>query len=249
VGAGTPTLVSPLGGIAAAEGYNIPATYEWNVTLEQSIGQQTFSAGYIGAAGHQLTRYVALPDTTIDVFGSNGSSSYQAMQLQFNRRLSHRLSLLVSYTWSHSIDNLSSDIEGVDVTIKTLAQFYNPNLDRGSSDFDIRHSLNGSLIAPLPSPVRGPAAILFRNWSANSIFFARSASPTDLLSSDADRPNVVPGQPLYLYGSGYPGGKSYNSAAFSDPPEGGARKSRPQRIARVWGVADRLRAPPNVPAI
>jgi carboxypeptidase family protein len=215
-----PTLSSSLGGIAAAARYKIPATYEWNVTLDQSIGQQTFSAGYIGAVGRRLTRYVALPDTTIDVFGSNGSSSYQAMQLQFNRRLSKRVSLLVSYTWSHSIDNLSSDIEGVDVTIKTLAQFYNPNLDRGSSDFDVRHSLNGSLIAPLPSPGHGLAAILFRNWSANSIFFARSALPTDLLSSDGDRPNVIPGQPLYLYGAGYPGGKSYSSAAFSDPPEG-----------------------------
>jgi Carboxypeptidase regulatory-like domain len=220
LGSGPPTISSPLGGIGAAVGYNVPATYEWNVTLEQSIGQQSFSAGYIGAAGRRLTRYVALPDTTIYVFGSNGSSSYQAMQLQFNRRLSKGVSLLVSYTWSHSIDNLSSDIDGVDVTIKTLTQFYNPDLDRGSSDFDIRHSLNGSLIAPLPSPGRGLAGILFRNWSANSIFFARSPLPTDLLSSDGDRPNVIVGQPLYLYGAGYPGGKSYNSAAFSDAPEG-----------------------------
>jgi hypothetical protein len=235
-GGGTPTLVSPLGGIAAAAGYNIPATYEWNVTLEQSIGQQTFSAGYIGAAGRRLTRYVLLPDTTINVFGSNGSSSYQAMQLQFNRRLSKRVSLLVSYTWSHSIDNLSSDIDGVDVTIKTLTQFYNPNLDRGSSDFDVRHSLNGSLIAPLPSPGSGLAAILFRNWSANSIFFARSALPTDLLSSDGDRPNVVPGQPLYLYESGYPGGKRYNSAAFSDPPEEGVQGNLGRNVLRGFGA-------------
>src|ERR1700689_1425637 len=46
------------------------------------------------------------------------------------------------------------------------------------------------------------------------------------LSSDNDfvysgyRPGVVPGQPLYLYGPGFPGGKSLNSAAFSIPPNG-----------------------------
>jgi hypothetical protein len=34
------------------------------------------------------------------------------------------------------------------------------------------------------------------------------------------RPNVVPGQPLELYGSQYPGGKILNSAAFSAPPTG-----------------------------
>jgi hypothetical protein len=222
VGTGTPTVSSPFGGVAAAAGYNIPATYEWNVTLEQSIRQQTLSAGYIGSTARRLTRDVVLPETTITAFGSNGSAFYQAMQLQFNRRLSKRVSLLVSYTWSHSIDNLSSDADGVDVTVTTLAQFYNPNLDRGPSDFDVRHSLNGSLIAPLPSPGHGLTAILFRNWSANSIFFARSALPTDLLNSseDGNRPNVIPGQPLYLYGSGYPGGKSYNGAAFSDPPNG-----------------------------
>ena len=60
---------------------------------------------------------------------------------------------------------------------------------------------------------------------------ARSALPTDILDSNAvpvsfgfrnsgGRPNLVPGQPLYLYGSGYPGGKSYNAAAFSNPPPG-----------------------------
>jgi hypothetical protein len=34
------------------------------------------------------------------------------------------------------------------------------------------------------------------------------------------RPNVVPGKPFELYGSQYPGGKIFNSAAFSEPPVG-----------------------------
>jgi hypothetical protein len=196
--------------------------------VEQSIGQQTFSAGYVGALDRRLTRYmysdnVVLPTTTIFAeLGDNGSSSYHAMQLRFNRRLSNRLALLLSYTWSHSIDNLSSDDEqrAIDSTIESLAEYYRPNTDRGSSDFDIRHSLNGSLIAPLPSPRRGIPAILFHNWSANSIFFARSALPTDVLAPDFERPDLVPGVPLYLYGSQYPGGKRYNAAAFTDPPDG-----------------------------
>jgi len=34
------------------------------------------------------------------------------------------------------------------------------------------------------------------------------------------RPDVVPGVPLVLYGSQYPGGKAFNPAAFTPPPTG-----------------------------
>ena len=82
---------------------------------------------------------------------------------------------------------------------------------------DSRYRLSGS------THKKGMTATFFRNWTANSIFFARSALPTDLLSSPVDltdRPDLVPGQPLYLYGSGYPGGKSFNPAAFLATPTG-----------------------------
>jgi hypothetical protein len=36
----------------------------------------------------------------------------------------------------------------------------------------------------------------------------------------APRPNLIPGAPLELFGDGYPGGKIYNKAAFSQPPNG-----------------------------
>jgi hypothetical protein len=73
----------------------------------------------------------------------------------------------------------------------------------------------------LPSPHGGIAGLLFRNWTATSIFFARSALPTDLvLQYSLDRPDVVPGQPLYLYGPEFPGDKSINGAAFSIPRNG-----------------------------
>jgi hypothetical protein len=204
----------------ATPGYKLPYTWEWNATVEQSIGQQTFSAGYIGALGRRLTAWSLYPQATCcadATYLSNGaSSSYNALQLQFNRRLSTRLHMLVSYTWSHSIDNLSSD-QGY-ILLGTLS--FDPR-DKGSSDFDVRQSLNGSIIADLPSPREKIANVLFRNWTVNSIFFARTALPTDLMADySGDRPNVVPGQPLYLYGSEFPGGRSFNGAAFSVPPTG-----------------------------
>jgi hypothetical protein len=215
--------------VGTTHGYNLPYTWQWNATIEQSIGQQTFSAGYVGALGRRLIGWIIAPGSGITlpglgfipaedfVMNNDSSSSYNAMQLQFNRRLSSRLHMLVSYTWSHSVDDLSQD-----TPYSALGNYSLPFDPRawGSSDFDVRHSLNGSIIAALPSPHGGIAGLLFRNWTANSIFFTRSALPTDLILDSGYRPDVVPGQPLYLYGPQFPGGKSFNSAAFSIPPNG-----------------------------
>jgi hypothetical protein len=228
LGTGTPSQTINLDpaavtAVVAAPHYKLPVVYQWNVTLEQAIGQQTFSVGYVGAAGRRLIGSGDLlslsaepPLSFLQVLGNDTTSSYNALQLQFNRRLSRKLQILTSYTFSHSIDDLSQEIVPF-LGFRSLSQYLNPNRDRGPSDFDIRHSLNGAVIAELPSRKRGVAAALLRNWSANGIFFVRSALPTDILDpSNLDlRPNYVTGQPLYLYGPQYPGGKSYNFAAFT----------------------------------
>ena len=221
---GAQTLI----GVAAAPHYRLPVTYQWNVTIQQVFGAQTLSAAYVGALGRHLADYALSPLTDsagllIYPVGSDASSSYHSMQGQFNRRLPGTLQVLASYTWSHSIDNLSNDI-GVDYDVRSLTQYnpLNPNGARGPSDFDIRHSLKGAVIAQLPSPRQGAWAAALGHWSAESIFFARSALPTDVVSnlSVNGRPNYVYGAPLYLYGSLYPGGKRYNPDAFVEPPNG-----------------------------
>jgi hypothetical protein len=111
-------------------------------------------------------------------------------------------------------------------------------MDRGPSDFDVRHSVNGSVMAALPSPTSRFMAILFGNWSANSIFFACSALPTDLSNVSPfmpARPDLVPGRVLYLYGAQYPGGKRYNSAAFVNPAPG-ANGNLGRNVLRGFGA-------------
>jgi hypothetical protein len=226
IGTGTPSQsvdVGPAFAIAAAPNYKLPIAYQWNVSLEQAIGKQTFSVAYVGSAGRRLIGSVTLtfappPLPATSILGNDARSSYNSLQLQFNRRLSQRLQILTSYTFSHSIDDLSHEIESI-FNFRSVAQYLNPSGNRGSSDFDIRHGLNGAVIAQLPAPHQGIAAALLRNWSANGIFFARTALPTDILDPfDLGlHPNYVNGQPLYLYGPQYPGGKSYNYDAFAHP--------------------------------
>jgi hypothetical protein len=212
--------------VGAPRGYNLPAIYEWNVTLEHPFGKQTVSAGYVGSIGRGLIGDIGyLPTVSsaaiVHVIGNNASSSYSSMQLQLNRRFSGRVQTLISYTWSHSIDDLSNDLSPIEVN-RTLAEYQDVKAHRGDSDFDVRQSLNGAVIVGLPSPHgRGFAVALLRNWRANSIFFARTAFPLSVISIESNLPGTdyvehVPGQPYYVHGWQYPGGKRLNPNAFKD---------------------------------
>jgi hypothetical protein len=80
----------------------------------------------------------------------------------------------------------------------------------------------------LPNPFGGRFATAFlHNWGIDSRFTARTAFPVllngNLLTNQLTGQqffaglDVVPGKPLYVYGSQYPGGKSINPSAFAEP--------------------------------
>jgi hypothetical protein len=172
----------------------------------------------------------------LNVTDNSATSSYNALQIKFDRRLSHGLQALASYTYSHSIDIASTD--AVFNYLNTPTSFANPNTDRGNSDFDIRHAFSAGVTYNLPSPESNKIAHgAFGGWSVDGFIFARTALPVDVVGGlvFADgialypRPDVVPGVPLVLYGSQYPGGKAFNPAAL---------RSRPSRILTPWAYAE-----------
>ena len=219
----------------------LPYTLQWNFAIQQALGRnQTVSATYLGATGRRLiqTAEVSPPNPNYQVatlIGNMASSNYNALQVQFQRRLAGGLQALASYTWSHSIDSASAGSIGN--TSNGAASANNPNANRGSSDFDIRNAFSGAVTYEIPFPRRHRIANwILGDWSTENILLARSASPVDVFNGSFNnllngfnvnvRPDVVPGQPLYLYGaqcavlfsSSCPGGKGFNPAAFTEPP-------------------------------
>lgn len=226
----------------------LPYTLQWNVSLEQSLGtDQSVTGSYVGSLGRRLIQteaIFALPNFPVgaQLVLNAGISDYNALQLQFNRRLSRRLQVLASYTWSHSIDTGSASSLG------EAANIFNPQLgaraNRGPSDFDIRNAFSAGLAYNVPTPhIATFANAILRGWSLQSIIQARSAPPVDVNYSSfnfntpalfggsaAIRPDVVSGQPLYLTGSqcpqappaglglACPGGRGFNPNAFTPPP-------------------------------
>jgi hypothetical protein len=149
---------------------------------------------------------------------NTATSDYDALQVQFQRRLSHRLQALASYTWSHSLDDAST---GSIFAGSTLVPALGASANRASSDFDIRHQLSTALTYDIPTPKLNPLAnAILRGWSVQSLLLARSATPVNPFFSNSNtllnastfiRPDVIPGIPLYLFGSQFPGGKAINN--------------------------------------
>ena len=219
----------------------LPYTLEWNVAVEQALGkQQSLSASYIGSEGKRLLQAASIlsPNANLAqavLFGNTATSEYSALQLQFERRMSRGLQALASYTWSHSIDDGSAGSYGNNSNV--LSATFNSNANRGPSDFDIRNSFSAGLTYDLPAPkINAFTSAILQGWSLQNLVLARSAPPVEVTDSAffqlsngvqvTIRPDVVPGQPLYVdgsqciavFGSPCPGGKGFNPAAFRDPP-------------------------------
>ena len=209
----------------------LPYTLEWNVAAEQGLGtQQILSLSYVGAAGRRLLQQAQVSPVNADLataalLTNASTSDYDALQAQFRRRLSRGLQALASYTWSHSIDTASAGSFYGSANALLPSE---TSQDRGPSDFDLRHTFSAALTYDLPS-VKGNLLkkALLGGWSTDNIITVRSAQPVNISDSlfftldgvfTQVRPDLIAGQPLYLYGSQYPGGEAFNPSAFTDPP-------------------------------
>jgi hypothetical protein len=179
--------------------------------LEKSFGgRQAISATYVGQAGRDLLRQEAFYQPNVNFSGAfeltgNGArSNYNALQLQYRRPVASRVQALLNYTYSHSLDNASNEvIAGLSNTVISAANDY------ASSDFDVRHSLSGALTFAVPSfGTAGAVAVLTRDWSLDTVVVARTGFPVNpevsapsSLGASYIRPDLVPGQPFYLYGA------------------------------------------------
>jgi hypothetical protein len=79
----------------------------------------------------------------------------------------------VSYTWSHSIDISSTD--EFSNYLSTPNSVANLNIDRGNSDFDIRHAFTADVTYDLLSPKSNKVAhAALGGCSVDSFIFART---------------------------------------------------------------------------
>jgi hypothetical protein len=203
----------------------LPAVHQWNFAVEREIsGRDAVSAAYVGSSGRRLLRrefggLEGSQTTWLALSTNHGESSYHGLQMQYRKAMTRGFQALASYSWSHSIDNSSSDS-----VLYRIGPGLSARQDRGSSDFDVRHALTLSLTyETAPRPGGSLGARLWGGWGVDVILRARSGFPITLLNSEysmglgfanAYRPDLVPGQPAWLADRSAPGGRRLNRKAF-----------------------------------
>ena len=153
-------------------------------------------ANVLGRRPSQLLHLTPTPVGAVDYLGTSVSSVYHALQATFNKRLTHGLSMLGTYTWSKSIDD-SSDPYGFTGDSGYPQDSYDVKAERALSIFDVRHQMTFGCTYELPFH----GTRWNEGWSLNGILSLRSGQPfTPLLGFDSTvtgrnfvRPNYVPG--------------------------------------------------------
>ncbi len=165
-------------------------------------------AGYAGlvaaaaAAGYPQgffngTTPIPVPFSDVDQQESTGNSVYNGLTINIEKRFSQHFQFLMSYTYSHAIDD-STDLQAT----LTPQDSNNPQLDRGNSTFDQRHRFVFSGVAQSPYTWKdGGWKAVLGDWVVAPIIEFSSGRPFTVLtgtdyalqfSSTTVRPSVSP---------------------------------------------------------
>ena len=104
--------------------------------------------------------------------GSGGNSSYNALWITANKRLSRGFQFNTSYTYSKSLDYNSLNSQGV-----VVQNSYDIRGDRGLSDYDARHRFVANAIYELPFK----GSRFTEGWQFGTIVQLQSGNPVNLV--------------------------------------------------------------------
>ena len=182
-----------------------PYTMNYSMSLQQALSNNMAATlSYVGNVSRHLTLYGA-PNTPPGLFapGSNtqqyqpfpdlggigqihyaGVSTYNSLQAKIEKRYSHGLSFLTSYTWAHALDD-ASDAAGNFTAIGDRNLALIPFIDEfTNSVFDVRQrfTFNGNYELPFG---RGKAFLhesrlvdeTIGGWSSSLTFAAQTGTP------------------------------------------------------------------------
>jgi hypothetical protein len=239
-GCGTPNLNDVVGKLQN------PKYLEWNLMVQHRIGDRTVvSLNYVGNHGYDEILenpylnsfgFGGLPATALDTrvqnvtqLTNNGVSNYNGLTAAVQQQLWHGFSGQFSYTFSHTLDNISNG--GInpysfnDSILFQIDPFSSTRLNYSNSDYDVRHSLNASYVWDLPVKFQNRALeAVAGGWTVSGTFFYRTGLPFSVLDGttignlQAGGTNLqsvtVLGEPISAVPTSC-GGSSVNTACFT----------------------------------
>jgi outer membrane receptor protein involved in Fe transport len=171
-------------GYIGARGYNQIRNIEYNQAVPQidSNGQLFFPAG----STRRNPAFASMRLRTTD-----GQSWYNGFVAGANRRFASGLAVQVSYTLGKSLDEGSQAVGSGDFNNSFQPPYgHIASLNKGPSDFDIRHNFtaNGTWELPFGRGLSGVAHGFAAGWQLSAIFTAHTGVPiTPVLGFDRAR--------------------------------------------------------------
>jgi hypothetical protein len=154
--------------------------------------------------------------------------NYNALLVRAEKRFSAGWSAITAFTWSKNLDNISSGAAAGAPGDPGFQNQYCFSCDYGPSAADFKHRFVQSIVYDIPGfGTNRLARILIGGWELSGIFTYQGGFPvTPLISGDnsqaltfADRPNVMPGAPIFLPSNRDPA-QWFNPGAFQIAPLG-----------------------------
>lgn len=257
------------GGFYNSPDYVNPRSQQWNFDIQhQFSGGIALTVAYVGSKDTRLDytgygnaspvanpngtsaatidsrRLIPFMNPTLRYSQSIGIANYNALEAQVQKRFSHGLMTMISYTWSKSLDNTSGwfAAENGPGGSSVNQSYFAPKQNYGQSAYNIPQLLTWSTTYELPFGrgktylSKGPLSWVLGNWQANYVFLARSGAPYNLVVngdianisgnggtvSGYGRPNLVgdPRGDCTINGATVKAGSQgcfFNPAAFATP--------------------------------
>ena len=228
--------------------YQWPYSYQMNLSVQQQFSRDfAIQIAYVGTLSHDLpmdldvnapqyspTQTAANKDNRRPLFNSENiqqvylissgqSAHYHALELDFDKRLSHSLSIKGNYTWSKTLESASLQ----NTTAQNNPQNFNYiNEDYGRSDDDLRHRFATAIVWQPNYFTRANFIVrgVLNGWTISTISKVQSGSPftvstgtdVNLDGNTNDRASLVPGVAVYTYAATHAAKEKsfFNPAAF-----------------------------------
>jgi len=179
-----------------------PEVSQWNLQLQRQIGtNQSVSLSYVGTHGAHLTRnynanqqlfdapsgpglYPNLGSITVQ--DNRGKSDYDALQAQYERRLTQGLQVTGAFTWSKTLDDSCGNLDACAPQLYT-----NYGIERGLSTQDQDYVMSASVLYELPfgrgkrwgGDVSKWVDYAIGGWQLNAIYALAGGTPFSITAS------------------------------------------------------------------
>jgi len=195
-GNGNPNIGEPTGNLGRLYGGTIPSSAYADIQnnnvgrIADALDRKTSGVG-LAAVGLPDNFFRPNPQFSLAGLGCTCSSSeYNALQVQFQKRFAAGVAFGLNYTLAKSSDDVSNDTRGAGTELVVPSDPERLDLDKGRSDFDVRHVVRGNFIWNLPFGssqrfLRSSSALvnaLVGGWQINGIVDASSGTPFTVFS-------------------------------------------------------------------